>query len=69
MVAWLFEGDGGCFGTLKNGSEEVEVWANADSCEKRQYKENEPAAIVVTYRSDEQWGEKSYSIVEFREHK
>lgn len=69
MIGWFFEGDGGCFGTLKNGAQEVEVWAEADACEQKEYKENEPAAIVVTYRRSEQWAEKSYSIVEFREPK
>lgn len=67
MSFWMYEGDAGCYGTLVRGVEEVELWADVETCAEHEYADNEPAAVVVTYRSDEQWGAgDSYSIVEFR---
>jgi len=68
MNNWFYEGDAGCYGTLKRGSSEIEVWIDADGCGEREYDEGARAAVVVTYRESEQWmpGKKSYTIVEFQ---
>ncbi|HET9047873.1 MAG TPA: hypothetical protein VFN29_02745 [Chiayiivirga sp.] len=68
MVFWMYEGEGGCFGTLDRGSDEVQLWIDANACGEREFTEGEQASVVVTFRSDEQWDEsqKSYTIVEFK---
>lgn len=67
MSFWMYEGDAGCYATLVRGAEEVELWSDAEICAGQEYAENQPAAVVVTYRADQQWGPgDSYSVIEFR---
>ena len=67
MNFWMYEGDAGCYGSLERDGEEVQLWIDAESCGEKEYAEGEDAAVVVTFRSDEQYGPgKTYTIVEFQ---
>jgi len=66
MVFWMYEGSGGCFGSLSDGSKEIQLWIDADSCGETEYAENENATVEVTFNTDNQYGtEVMYTIVNF----
>lgn len=68
MSWWFFEGDGGCFGTLSDGRQRVELHAEADLCEAVEYEEGQEASIRVTFDPDKQYAPdnaKMYSITAF----
>ena len=68
MTWWFWEGDGGCFGTLTDGRQNLELHAEADLCEPIDYEEGQEATITVTFDPDKQYSpndEKMYSIIEF----
>ena len=67
MAFWMYEGDAGCYGTITDGSSEVELWIDADSCGEREYPENEDASVEVTFNSENQYGPgKTYTITNFK---
>jgi len=66
MVFWMYEGSGGCFGTISDGSKEVQLWIDAEACGETEYAENEDAVLEVTFNTDNQYGpEVMYTIVSF----
>ncbi len=66
MTFWMYEGDGGCFGSISDGVQEVELWVDVDTCGEVEYPENAPASVAVTYRSDNQYAPGTlYTIVSF----
>ncbi|MCJ8314694.1 MAG: hypothetical protein HRU38_21440 [Saccharospirillaceae bacterium] len=71
MGWWFFEGDGGCFGTISNGRQNLELHAEADLCEAVGYDQNQRAVIIVTYNSNKQYApdnQTMYSIIKFIEY-
>lgn len=67
MIAWLYEGDGGCFGTLRSGSSEIELWADVETCGDKDYADDEEASVEITYNTGNQYGDdKTYTITEFK---
>ena len=66
MTYWDWEGDAGCYGTLEQDGQEVQLWANADSCKNVSYNENQEVAIKVTFNPDEQWAPgNTYTVISF----
>jgi len=66
MVFWLYEGSGGCFGAISDGSKEVQLWIDAEACGETEYAENDDAVLEVTFNTDNQYGpEVMYTIVNF----
>lgn len=68
MSWWFWEGDGGCFGTITDGRQSIELHAEADLCEPIEYEEGQEAVIKVIYDPEKQYapdGKKMYSIVSF----
>lgn len=68
MEWWFWEGDGGCFGTITDGRQNVELHSEADLCEPIEYSEGEEAVLSITFDSNKQYlpnGQKLYSIVKF----
>ena len=68
MTWWFWEGDGGCFGTITDGRQSIELHAEADLCEPIEYEEGQKTVIKVIYDSQKQYaseGKKMYSIVNF----
>ena len=66
MSNWFVEGEAGCYGSLENAGSTIQVWSDIETCGDRDYAEGAPAALVVTWRPDEQWAGNTYSIVEFK---
>ncbi len=68
MTFWMYEGDGGCFGSISDGVQEVELWVDVDTCGQVEYPENAAASVEVTYRPDNQYAPgELYTIVSFNE--
>ncbi|MEH6567295.1 MAG: hypothetical protein V7756_18365 [Halopseudomonas sp.] len=68
MTFWMYEGDGGCFGSISDGMQEVELWVDVETCDQVEYPENAPASVEVTYRPDNQYAPgKLYTIVSFNQ--
>ncbi len=66
MSFWMYEGAGGCFGTIASGSQEVQLWIDADGCGDQDYAENEDASVEVTFKADNQYGPgETYTITRF----
>ena len=68
---WLFEGDAGCYGTLTDGLNKVEVYSEAIICEKVTVSEGSVITVDIIYDSQisdiVSDGEKpSYTIIAFR---
>jgi len=71
MTWWFWEGDAGCFGTISDGRQNLNVYATADLCVTIEYAENERAVIEVVYDSEHQYsgnGLSVYTIVKFIEY-
>ncbi len=66
MRFWMYEGDGGCFGTITDGTKDLELWVDVDTCGDKDYAENAPATVTVTFNPENQYGSgKMYTIVSF----
>lgn len=66
MSFWMYEGDGGCFGTITDGLAEVWLWVDVDTCGETDYEENQPAKVEVIFSQENQYGpEKMYTITRF----
>ena len=71
MSWWLWEADSGCFATILDGRQNLNVFALADWCVTIEYAENERSVIDVVYNSTHQYsvnGLPVYSIVKFIEY-
>ncbi len=67
MVFWMYEGDGGCFGSISDGAQELQLWVDVTTCGEAEYKENESASVEITFNPKNQYGPgKTYTIVSFR---
>ena len=66
MSFWMYEGEAGCYGTITSGSEEVNLWIDADSCGEKVFDENEQVSVEVTFSPDNQYGPgATYTITRF----
>lgn len=67
MTFWEYEGDGGCYGTISDGLQELWLWVDVDTCGEVNYQDNDRAIVEVTFNPDNQFGPgKTYTIVSFR---
>ena len=67
ITFWMYEGDGGCFGSISKGGDEIQLWVGVDACGEHEYKEGEIATFEITFNSENQYGPgKTYTITEFR---
>ena len=67
MTFWMYEGDGGCFGTISDGVQELWLWVDVDTCGDVEYEDNEHTVVEVTFNPDNQFRPgKTYTIVGFR---
>lgn len=68
MTWWFWEGDGGCFGTISDGRQSIELHAEADLCEPIEYEEGQEASIKITFDPSKQYSpdnQKMFSIIKF----
>ncbi|WP_341708401.1 hypothetical protein [Halopseudomonas sp.] len=68
MTWWFWEGDAGCFGTLSDGEQSIELHAEADLCESIEYDDGQEATVRVTFDPGKQYApdnKKMYSITDF----
>jgi len=68
MTFWMYEGDAGCFGSISDGTQEVELWVDVDTCGQVEYPEDGTASLEVTFQPDMQLGQGPvYTIVNFNQ--
>lgn len=66
MSFWMYEGSAGCYGTLESGSNEIQLWSDADRCGDTDYEENEKTTLRIKYSDDNQYGPgTTYTVVSF----
>tara|TARA_R110001599_G_scaffold28969_5_gene99622 strand:- start:38629 stop:39075 length:447 start_codon:yes stop_codon:yes gene_type:complete len=66
MSFWMYEGAAGCYGAFVSQGKEVQVWVDADTCGDREYAENQPATLVLTFNPENQYGPgTTYTITSF----
>ncbi len=66
MSFWMYEGAAGCYGTFVSQGKEVQVWVDADTCDDREYAENQPVTLELTFNPENQYGPgTTYTIKSF----
>jgi hypothetical protein len=66
MSFWMYEGAAGCYGAFVSQGKEVQVWVDADTCGDREYAENQPATLELTFNPENQYGPgTTYTITSF----
>jgi hypothetical protein len=66
---WFWEGDGGCFGTLSAGGNDIELYSEADLCAPIEYEEGDVATMDIVFLKENQYhpeGKAMYTVAKFR---
>jgi len=66
MSFWIHEEATGCYGILKVGRQDVQLWSSSKKCAGVKYSDDQSTRLKVTYKPENQYGPgMTYTVVGF----